>query len=742
MEMNLDEETSNIRHLKLNDAEMMKYYQQEFDPILYKYQNYFEDVLDGKDKDEYYFEKSVLIQKLTKHEQSKNFADLTKKDSEYILSNLKMIYGDEELAQYFVTMYHLIYTKVIRLYINIDGIERLFNDKYADFEWELHLGMNYDSHDMEYYRDHFIHQVKDAFTVDRLLNKFGYLKWSMDILREESNSKISAFVTKYINIQLERQDFFADKIKGQNDERKREYFLENIVKMSGYMAALFHDIGYPITANIKGNREIINYIFETYNLNDCNMNFNKITALLSNSLLFRVEPINRIRKRVEGNAEVGQKVDHGAVSAIVFLLHFYENGAIHRLEPYKICAVELAGLAIYNHTNQYKYISGKEKDYERNVYFQNPIAHLLRISDDLQEWGRIYFQISDQSNLIICNKCKTPILRQNDKDAYGKYKCHCKDIPEGIVFHRAFREEGFPYRRIFKVTICTDVRLERNEKIEYIELDYKLNRLLHIAYISPSYAQYRSKELKDLKKMFLRQKVPYTTYIKSFMSSNIIAIKSEIVGEFFLKNFLNNKENEIKTMLTRKEVLSQEELYSLLEKYMAFGQSIVARHTEFETALESVEDENTRQYLKRALKIYCNLYIAAFFVSMYNEKELEDKKDDKNQKSRKEIYTKLTEDYLNEFKKQNNLNFDTDISFLTNDYFRYAKHRFFHLEQYPYYPEDYFDEFTSDEELCVYVVSFCDSSKHQFEKFPEKGIDAYNDLYLFKILEMLQIEKD
>ena len=71
---------------------------------------------------------------------------------------------------------------------------------------------------------------------------------------------------------------------------------------------------------------------------------------------------------------------------------------------------------------------------------------------------------------------------------------------------------------------------------------------------------------------------------------------------------------------------------------------------------------------------------------------------------------------------------------MIKDYFRFAKNRFLHIEEYPYIPQDYFDEFSSEESLYVHVKSFCDSRKYNYENFPENGIDAYSDLYLFKLL--------
>lgn len=707
--------------LVLNDRELLEYYR-NFNSIEYKYGKYIDEYIDKP------LMRVQYRQELIEHEQARNFSELTKKDMNSTVKNLENIYGKRQIAENIAKIYQLVYTKVIGEYINIDGVERLFNDKYANYEWELHLGMNYESHEMKCYRDHFIHQVKDAFTMDRLLEN-GYLDAVRNILKEESNSKVSAFVKKYVDIQCEKDNYLAKLLDEDKftKEKQKDYYTDTIIKMSSYIAALFHDIGYPIVNNMRGNQDIMEYIFETYNLNDYSVNFNKITALLGNSLLFKVESIKRIKKRLEGNKEVNQKIDHGVVSAIVFLLHFYENGAIHRLEPYKICAVEIAALAIYNHTNKYNYINNEKKeDYERNIFFQNPISHLLRISDDLQEWGRIYFQLTDKSNLIICNRCKMPIIKidngENQDEGIVEYRCNCCKNNEKI-FKRVFSEDGFSYRRIYKVTICEEVKIEwKNElKEEHIYLNYDLDRMLHIAYISPLYAKDRGKEIKRLKRLFLRQATPYNTYIHTFMSTNIIAIKSEIVGEKLLKEELEKHSPELIAELKKFNV----------ERCLEIGSGLKDKLDKYEnicTELNNVEDENIGSYLKYSLERYIVLYLYMYFLSMYNEVELEDK--------REEGVKILKEKVLNEY--ISGIEDYEKVECMVNDYIRYAGNRFFHLQSYPYYPKRYFEEFDSNDDLYIAVSSLCKTDSQSGISLDINRFNAYGDLYLFEILACMQ----
>lgn len=67
-----------------------------------------------------------------------------------------------------------------------------------------------------------------------------------------------------------------------------------------------------------------------YNIEISELNWNKTYAVLQNSLLFKIVDNNKIHNKV-----MAEKPDHGALSAIIFLLNFYENGAIYHMEPYK-----------------------------------------------------------------------------------------------------------------------------------------------------------------------------------------------------------------------------------------------------------------------------------------------------------------------------------------------------------------------------------------------------------------------
>ena len=200
---------------------------------------------------------------------------------------------------------------------------------------------------MKFYRDHFFHQVKDTYMMYMLLKDHGFYECVRNILLNEIESKVSRFVCRSL---VQQRYYESERVRELRTENKDpEFYIRNLIYMASFMAGLFHDIGYPEAYYMTTSRHIRDYIASIHELNSEKSSMNRIYALLQNSLLFRVEPFEAIESKIKDS----RKPDHGALSAIIFLLHFYENGAIYTLSPYKKAAVELAALAIYNHTNKY-----------------------------------------------------------------------------------------------------------------------------------------------------------------------------------------------------------------------------------------------------------------------------------------------------------------------------------------------------------------------------------------------------
>lgn len=671
------------------------------------------------------------------YERSKEFSELTKRFYRNLKLNLDMVYEDELISKNYILLYELFCEKIITQYINIDGIERLFSGKYADFEWEMHLGMNHSSNDMTYYRDHFIHQLKDAYMMDVLLMKFGFMDKVTTILKEKSNSKISAYTMKMLEQQMNIPRCIvlmkavenADSVI-EGDNWLKKHYLENIIRMSCYMAGVFHDIGYPAVRELKENRRIIEYIVESYHFDGGRYDFNKIMALLQNSLLFRVVSPSEIRRRIEGD-----EPDHGAVSALLFLLQFYENGAIHRLEPYKLCAVELAGLAIYNHTNTYASLESSEEkalkaDYDRCVFSLNPITYLLRICDDLQEWGRIYFEISNKQNLIMCNKCCMPVIRRKPtgKKQFVFYECNC----EQKAFEPIFYQNNFPNRRIYNVTVCDEMIIEKveknNEKYILINLKYRLDKLLQIAYLSPQYAEVRIKELNKLKGLFERQAQIGKVFVKYVMTSNIILLKALI-----LKDFLYDKEevceiDKLFDLVSDTTQISNDDIERLINKIEKYCRINFEKEPFCKNKYLMGEFSKTQCVIKKSMYIY--LFVI-FLIRLGESLNVFSVKKDE------ELFVRLMDSYIEIFNTKYS-DFIGDVPRrLLSDCAIQASRFYENYGGYPYYPENYYKAFQSDKKLSItnQVKLFTDCDKYVF---PDKShnnqiqMDAYSDLCLFR----------
>lgn len=708
----------------INKVQLKDHFEQ-FEPFEFKYKTIIEKYLN-----ESIGEKRELWKRINEfqiYENAKQFSTLTKRTYDNFKENLNMIYRDNELTNLIIELFDMINEKIIRQYINIDGLERLFSEKYANFEWEMHLGMDHDEHSMTYYRDHFVHQIRDAYTMDMLLSNHGFLEKIVDILRNRGNSSISVYVCNMID-----QQWFSRNIIFQDVDEKtlKGHFLRNTIYMSSYMAGLFHDIGYPVVTNMNENRKIIDYLAEMYMFMGGSYNFNRITSLLQNSLLFRVVSPREIRERIEGD-----KPDHGVVSALLFLLHFYENGAIYTLEPYKLCAVELAALAIYNHTNKYQALKQEKSNYERCLCTLNPISYLLRVADDLQEWGRIYFEVSKTSQIMLCEKCHMPVISMNKKEYGDKTKlvcerCGCVDGEQVALF----AYDNFPRRKLYNVTVCKNLRIEgdfnNEEEKHHIYLDYRMDRLLQIALLSPNYAKHCIEELNHMKRLFVKQYKTGVVYVDYIITNNIILIKSRIVGEYYIKmdtqSQFSNCSKEMKCILNGSIIKEDvEKVYIFVRDYIE-GNNAWFKKIYYGTSLK---------YIKKAVSLYLGIYLLTESVKGLNaDREWEVDKTEDQIRSFMKFYGSFYRDFL-----------DKEAENLLDDIVVQMNKLYMNLDKYVFYPDKYFyafeyskDEYGEEEaekknkKILKSVKKFCNVDRYSESVENDTqydAINAFSDLY-------------
>lgn len=271
--------------------------------------------------------------------------------------------------------------------------------------------------------------------------------------------------------------------------------------------------------------------------------YDNISAKLSQSLLFQLVDRKVIIERC-------QKGDHGAFSAIILLLHFYESGLIFSLRPEQKAVIELAAYTIFNHTNRYESILGVKKHlechYQRAFYALDPLSFLLRICDDAQEWVRTYFEISNTASLIYCDRCRTPLVRIRRKpDTSGNYQgyqymCRCENgtpasngrPPLGCAYFKT-ESTDFHRRIIYNVATCPTLVFDNSDR-DYltIRFNYDYFYLLRLSSLSTSYAFHRVKELNYITNLVKGQSVGKHVRVDFEMSCNPVLLKALILGKY------------------------------------------------------------------------------------------------------------------------------------------------------------------------------------------------------------------
>ena len=593
-------------------------------------------------KEKYLIDDASLLKKLEAFERYEQQGQLQKMPPSYIGKTVNSVYGltyNKRINT--IQNFSIVWQKVINNFLNIKGLELLFNEHYYDFEWDMHLELDFEKSSSTYYRDHMEHQIRNMYMMMVLLDKYGFLKTIKNILLDKTNSKVSDYVKNRYSDFIEKSTFsdsrrevlldcakyyFFNQVKDfiDNDETYKASFAENnkeklvyqlisffenenfiefnyevrvsffeffsikinsdgeisfsddevsfsieklkvwiesiseevlinsyvktytiyyIVRSSAMISALFHDISYPVCFFFNIRRRVGQYLPAmnafTHNVE---ADIDRIVSLLQPSLLFVLVSESEIRAKLSKNQK---KYDHGVFSAIALLLSFYESGRIHQLSIDKQIAIELAALAIYNHNFSYYINDTGKKEYYRPVFQQNPISYLLKICDDMQEWDRRYFELSEKNSFTYCPVCLSPIIKIKEYDDKNEIRenllCGCK----GKKYAGA---QFFPSRNMYIVTTCEEIDINSNKKDSFSDLIFSLNYnlldLLYMSQISTSYSVYRSKELGKLKTLLLNQRYYDernskdkidNIYLEYTMSNNPIFLKSKIILFYLLK---------------------------------------------------------------------------------------------------------------------------------------------------------------------------------------------------------------
>ena len=115
---------------------------------------------------------------------------------------IKQVYRDEEhYTNEYLEMLNLVRDKFIYDYTGIEGLCQFFAPAYFEYEWGMHLEIDYDRHESKYYRDHYVHQIRNLYEMFSLLDDFNYYKKCYDAYRSLSQD---AFPTHTRSMQAQR----------------------------------------------------------------------------------------------------------------------------------------------------------------------------------------------------------------------------------------------------------------------------------------------------------------------------------------------------------------------------------------------------------------------------------------------------------------------------------------------------------------------------------------------------------
>lgn len=510
---------------KTVDMNDMESYLMDYDVLLHKY---FWDIT--RDKIPYeLLRKAVLVEE--RQNGIREAWTLSKAQDAFLTA--KKVYADGTVDH--LGILQLTLEKFIGNFVGIEGMERLFKASYFNFEWMMHLEYDPDKHEYTKYRDHYIHQIKNMYEMLVLLDDYGFMEYCIKAYQGK-NTDISNDIERSIREQIRCADGAEEElikeiveefISGQTEvkERQQQYYYRYLFHAVAVISALIHDIGYPIAFMLR----ITKNLHEFLPLSDAFLRLDDamphLGEILQESLLYRTVDPREIADRIN------RKRDHGSISAVILLSQYYETGEIYHLSPIKRMAVELSALVVYNHTLKYDYMTGEKGERYRNLFCENPISYLFRLCDDMQEWGRVYFDISKRSNFLICSRCHMPATRIEEHGGDSHiYSCGCgKDF---------VRRTQLSYRKLTNISACDYLKIENRLESQsmVITFGYDLVTLLQLSLYSPQFAKQRADDMYGIKRMLEGQEELPKIYIDTFLTNNPIAIKVKCLERYLQKH--------------------------------------------------------------------------------------------------------------------------------------------------------------------------------------------------------------
>ena len=507
-------------------SKKMKDFVDDFSPIVYKYFGS-NQIPDGAEKRM----EEIVVEEHTRSKLMRS--EITSDDLINAYKISEAVYADSQKTIEFINIYTNVQDKFIEKFVGIEGIGELYQPLFFVFEWMMHLEYLPEKDSYSYYRDHFVHQVRNMFEMFMMLGSdskvLGIMERCVDFF-ETSNSVLARYVKAAVEDEEKSNKALPNLEELYNicpsDINKRETIYRYMLLSSVVVTSLIHDIGYAIQFLNKNLRRLEDFLPISGYFIDTKDKSSEIYMLLQDSLFFQTVDYSEIRKSI-------LKGDHGTISACTLLLKYYANGKIHSMNSIQRCVIEISALTIYNHTLKYQ-INGEESKLYQNVFGDNPFSFWFRVCDDIEEWDRTYFDVTRQSNFLLCQDCKTIIRRMNRGEEHKQYYCCCG--------HKGENENLFKYRKLAHVNACDKVLLEKKDcnKVE-LKFEYDLMALLQASSYNAGFASKRAKGIIETKKMLFGQSGCMPVYVDAFISGNPIAIKTEIMLRYIEQYEVLNK---------------------------------------------------------------------------------------------------------------------------------------------------------------------------------------------------------
>lgn len=462
--------------------------------------------------DDLIYKEEFFRKKGWKKEENSGSYGLTDQQVQTIYGSKKVLYGQEDAKN----QLNLIQTfqRFLHEYIGIRGLEELLVNNYGTIENSIFF--EYDSYGRpKNIREHSKHQMKNAYLGSVLLLDCGYLQDIAKTISQERSETTKYLVDQARRVlKAEKKSAVGKYPEGMNAVYTQDMILGNAdicEKLEEWaykiflLSSLFHDIGYPLEYYLRTTEKLSDYPPHLKILRPAaKTDFTEIKMCLLESRLFQQIDHESIRVKYLND-------NHGALSAISLLLHFYYSGKIYSLSTEKRCLIEMTAIAIYRHTDKFS-------DGTRMVYMNDPISYMVRLCDDLQEWNRFKLQINEKHNYLQCDECGKILLEEK-----REYICSgC-----GRKYYKVTQLEN---RKVNYISLCDGLEITYDD--QKVNLRFLFSYMKQIEVLLDDYAAVlkNCKSFYEIDSMLKNQKMTPQMHIDYFLSNNPLIIIEEMIN--------------------------------------------------------------------------------------------------------------------------------------------------------------------------------------------------------------------